>query len=450
VGVLKTEQQTSIDLESDDVASIALKKAAENAKITMSRKSGARIQIPKVTERNGRPIGLETVVKRDQFNAMIKDLVDRTLVEVKKALEHAKLDKSDIDTVLMVGGSTYIPLVQETVRDFFGKEPNKTVNPDLAVALGAAASLLLEGDEGGKHVVTVGFVPETTPDEKLEIEGRTTPNSKVRIECGDVVVNTEADETGEYLASVALKQGMNSMVITATSPDGQETLIKPEPVVLDPNAEEVEEPPAPPQPRLARALSVSVVTAVGPSQEMPDSTSVILPTQTELPVSFTADGFSTRVDNQRELIVPVLEGDLPLGGLNTQLSEVNLRLPPNVPGGEPVLIHFSVDESFVLTAEVEVPAVNRRAQVQIDLKATNVNVPLFDQIGDFLNKHGEQLRPEDRARLEKSKLAVEDICANLRRLLEAEDDGAWNSYIQLKSEVDRLTTTLNDLKKKYR
>jgi molecular chaperone DnaK (HSP70) len=450
---VKNEQGISIDLGTDDEptpAAVVLKQEAEKAKIRLSRQNEMPVRIGKITESNGKPIGIDTVIKTEQFNGLIKDLVDGTLAEVQKALDYAKLKKGDIDTVLLVGGSTYMPLVQQTVRNFFGKEPNKSVNPDLAVAFGAAASLVHEPPEN-RHVVTVGFIPETTPSQELEISGRTSPASKVKITGGQETVTATANETGHYDAVVPLQLGINTLQVEAISPDGKRKSLEPEPVVYDVNAEQVEEPCAPPAPHLARALSVSCALPLGGNRIITDNAAIILKPQMELPASFSADHFATVVDNQSELVGQVLEGDIPIAGMNTWLAEMRLVLPPNVPGQERVVVNFSVDENYMITAELEVPSINKKKTVRVNIKSTAQQVHIFDQINELLNVSGDRIRPEERARLEQARLTIEDLSAEFRRQSDAGDaDGMWNTYNRLTAEGDRLRTALSELGAKYR
>lgn len=449
VEVLKKEQGVTIDLEHDRAAAAILKREAEKAKIELSRNQGARINIPKVVSAQGRPIGLQTILKRADFNAMIGDLVKGSLHEAEKALNHAKLDKKDIDTVLLVGGSTYVPLVQEMVRDFFGKAPNKSVNPDLAVALGAATSVL--EPPSSKHVVKVDFIPEATPLDTLQVEGRTTPNSQVKISGGTSDTVTTAGADGRYVATVPLNRGMNKLVVTATDPKGQKAMVDPEPVVFDPAAVVTEAPPPPPQPKLPRALSISCGTSFGPNMTIDEWTSQIIAQQTELPARVSKSDFGTSVDNQQVLVGRVLEGDLPIAGLNTYLAEIRLDLPPNVPANERVIIHYTIDENFNLTAELEVPSIKRKAEVKINIQSATQQVHVFIRAENLLRDLGQRIRPEERAQIEQSKLALEDMTADLRNLLAQQFEGstAWNLFQRIKTESQRLETLLVQMAQKY-
>ena len=127
-----------IDLKKDPMALQRLKEAAEKAKIELSNAASAEINLPYITAVDGMPKHLVKTLTRAKFEALCDDLFRRSIEPCRKALEDAHLRASEIDEVLLVGGSTRIPKVQELVKEFFGKEPNKSVNPDEVVAIGAA------------------------------------------------------------------------------------------------------------------------------------------------------------------------------------------------------------------------------------------------------------------------------------------------------------------------
>ncbi len=126
------------DLKKDPMALQRLKDAAEKAKIELSNQSSTEINLPYIMPVDGVPKHLVKTLTRAKFEQLCDDLIQRTIVPCRKALEDAHLSASQIDEVLLVGGSSRIPKVQEVVKDFFGKEPNKSVNPDEVVAIGAA------------------------------------------------------------------------------------------------------------------------------------------------------------------------------------------------------------------------------------------------------------------------------------------------------------------------
>ncbi len=127
-----------IDLRKDAMALQRLKEAAEKAKIELSSSSSTEINLPYVTATQSGPKHLVRTLSRSKFEQLIGDLVKRTIAPCEKALKSAGLSKNDIDEVILVGGSTRIPAVQEAVEKFFGKKPSKGVNPDEVVAVGAA------------------------------------------------------------------------------------------------------------------------------------------------------------------------------------------------------------------------------------------------------------------------------------------------------------------------
>src|SRR5690554_6940517 len=128
----------TVDLHKDPMAWQRLKEAAEKAKIELSSSQETEINLPYITAIDGVPQHLVVKLTRARFEQLADSLIERTLEPCRKALKDAGLDKSDINEVILVGGSTRIPRIQEVVEQFFGKKPNKSVNPDEVVAIGAA------------------------------------------------------------------------------------------------------------------------------------------------------------------------------------------------------------------------------------------------------------------------------------------------------------------------
>jgi len=136
--VAEFKRDTGLDVSKDKMVIQRLKDAAEQAKIELSTKQETVINLPFLTADASGPKHLQKSLSRSKFEQMIQELVDRTLAPVRRALEDAKKRPNEIDEVVLVGGSTRIPLVQEAVTKFFGKEPHRGVNPDEVVAVGAA------------------------------------------------------------------------------------------------------------------------------------------------------------------------------------------------------------------------------------------------------------------------------------------------------------------------
>ncbi|NDW05210.1 molecular chaperone DnaK [Jiella pacifica] len=160
VDYLATEfkKDQGIDLKNDKLALQRLKEAAEKAKIELSSASQTEINLPFITADQAGPKHLNIKLTRSKFEALVDDLVQRTVGPMKSALKDAGLSQSDIDEVVLVGGMTRMPKVQETVKNFFGKEPHKGVNPDEVVAMGAAIQAgVLQGDV--KDVLLLDVTP---------------------------------------------------------------------------------------------------------------------------------------------------------------------------------------------------------------------------------------------------------------------------------------------------
>lgn len=154
------KRETGVDLRKDRTALQRLKEASEQAKKELSFKLETEINLPFITidPSTNQPLHLQKRLTRARLEEMIKDLVDRTMEIVKRALEDAKLRPQDIDDVVLVGGSTRIPLVQQRIKEFFGKEPHKGVNPDEVVAVGAAIQAgILSGEV--KEILLVDVTP---------------------------------------------------------------------------------------------------------------------------------------------------------------------------------------------------------------------------------------------------------------------------------------------------
>jgi molecular chaperone DnaK len=127
-----------LDLRKDPMALQRLKEAAEKAKIELSSSTSTEINLPYIMPVDGVPKHLVRTLQRSKFEQLIAEIVERTIAPCRSALKNAGLSTSDIDEVILVGGSTRIPVIQDAVKKFFGKEPSKGVNPDEVVAIGAA------------------------------------------------------------------------------------------------------------------------------------------------------------------------------------------------------------------------------------------------------------------------------------------------------------------------
>jgi molecular chaperone DnaK len=156
--VAEFKKENGIDLMNDNMARQRLKEAAEKAKIELSTTLETEVNLPFITADASGPKHLVMKLTRNRFEQMIDDILRSTLSPCERALKNAKLSPSQIDEVVLVGGSTRIPKIQQIVRDMFGKEPNRSVNPDEVVAIGAAVQGGVLGGEV-KDVLLLDVTP---------------------------------------------------------------------------------------------------------------------------------------------------------------------------------------------------------------------------------------------------------------------------------------------------
>ena len=154
------KDNSNFDLSKDPMAMQRLKEAAERAKIELSSTTTTEINLPYITAIDGVPVHFVKTLSRSVFEKMIDSIVSRTIEPCKSAIKKAGITVNDIDEVLLVGGSTRIPAIQRAVEKFFGKTPNKSLNPDEAVAMGAAIQgAILVGDNSIGDVVLLDVIP---------------------------------------------------------------------------------------------------------------------------------------------------------------------------------------------------------------------------------------------------------------------------------------------------
>lgn len=164
--VSEFKKDNGVDLKADTQAYQRVRDAAEKAKIELSAANEVEINQPYITQKDGQPLHLTMKLTRAKMESLVDDLIQKTIKPVESCLKDAKLDAHDIDEVIMVGGMTRMPKVVETVKNFFGKDPNQSVNPDEVVAVGAAIQGGVLGGEV-KDILLLDVTPLTLAIETL-------------------------------------------------------------------------------------------------------------------------------------------------------------------------------------------------------------------------------------------------------------------------------------------
>jgi len=409
------KEKCGVDIESDKLAVTKAKEECETVKIKLSSKKKWQLTFNGTV--NDRPVNIALDVTRDDFEAMIMEHVDGTIATVEEAIAKAhekdeSITKDAITTVLLVGGSTYAPLVQRKLTEYFGFEPSKRVNPDLAVALGAAVYSGTGPAVEGIHRITLRPVPLVTKDSTLAIKGRTSPGAKLAVEGAVAPVNGVADSAGKFELEIQLKQDASSDIVVAATDDAGEERRAGFAIRHGSDFDGTEEKPRRPgamKPLTPRALGVRVT-----GQD--DLLDILIPAQSEIPIEVTRDyqmsgggGIRTRMP------VYVHEGDLAFAPLNTNLGTATLECAA-LPEGTPIAVTFRITEDGTLFVKVivkEDPSKKVDATIKI-MSPTGKDLHVIERSDNVLLEYGGKLAPEEKAAIRKSKQALLDVCEQYR------------------------------------
>ncbi len=403
--ILKEEQ--GIDVANDEKARLRLKSKAEVAKINLSEANSTQVEY--IGKMDGKLCQVEFRLTRNEYNEMIKDIVDRAIQCAEEAVAKAGMTTNDIDVVLLVGGSTYTPYVQDRLSEAFGKEVSKKADPMLAVGLGAAICTRDLAWDDSTHRVMLRSRAEVWSEPTYTVRGRTTAGSKVSITGGAAPADTTADDNGQFTADVPLSEnGVNDLNVEATAPSG-ETAKAMQRIRHDSGAEQVAEPDeAPPiDATLPRNYLIGL---------MDDHIACIVQEGATIPTSGESDQFSCQANPLPfKLQIPVYEGhftrnDLPYGPFNTHMGTLFVNCPPT-PEPTQLMLSFEVDESRAIRVRCwfkNDPSVVGEATLD-GSTITKEGTHLIGRTERVLNQGGDRIRPDEKARIGRKKQALIDL-----------------------------------------
>lgn len=204
------KKDEGVDLSKDAMAMQRIKEASEKAKIELSNSTTTDINLPYIASVDNTPKHLVKTLTRAKFESMIDDIVKKTIEPCKNALKSANINVNDVDEVILVGGSSRIPCIQEAVKNFFGKEPSKSVNPDEAVSIGACIQgAILNNDESVGDIVLLDITPLNLG---IEVEGGVVANV---VEHGSSI---PLKKTMEFTNAVDMQQNATIMIYSGNRP----------------------------------------------------------------------------------------------------------------------------------------------------------------------------------------------------------------------------------------
>jgi actin-like ATPase involved in cell morphogenesis len=394
-----------------------MKVKAEVAKINLSETNSTQVEFNQTV--NGKTYALDFRMTRKEYNALIEDLVTRAIDKAKQAVQKAEMDVGEVDVVLLVGGSTLTPYVQERLQQEFGKPPMVRVDQMLAVALGAAICTRHLAVNPGEHRVKLRSRAEVWSEPEYTVLGRTTPHSRVAASGGAAAVETTANADGTFELVVPLQAGsVNDITVEATTPAG-ETSKAMHRIRHDVQAMKKVEPSEMPEikPQLPRNILLGVNSKAlggGPGDYL---VSKIVDAHVSLPVTGQSDeyGCPEPVPNPFTLQIPVYEGhepehEIPVGEFNTYLGMLNVSCPATTQPQQ-VVISFEIDDSRNMLIRCwfkSDPSVSNEIRLNGQALSSD-KLHLVERTEKAINLAGSRLRPDEKARLNRKKQALIDM-----------------------------------------
>ena len=438
-----------VDIESTRESKQLAKSACEKAKINLSTREKTTIVYQTVIK--GKPINVRLVVTREEFEDMTRHLIDKTIALLDSAIVKAKekddaFSKDEIQTILLVGGSTYIPAVRRSVAEYFGKEPSARINPDLAVALGAAYHTASGPAPKGVHQIRLSPLPPTvTAKTECVVSGRTSPGSRIEVTGAAGSVSAVANDRGKFTLTVELiTDTTNEITVQATNPDNEMRKIT---FKVRHGTDVTEEE----QERrrtdnvggglLPRTLGVGVT---GDDNRL----GVIIPGQTKLPCSLVSRDYCimSNAPNMPGMCpIDIYEGDLAYAPLNTHLANLMLQTAASPSNAEPMEITFQVTEDHLLKVTARmINYPDRMVTAEVKCQSASGNrLHVIERAERLINLSGDKLRPEDRLSISKAKQGLEDMSEQYTREPQKERfERIKQMGLQLQADLDRLEASI--------
>ena len=443
------ESENGFDVKNDKMALQRLKDAAENAKKELSSAESTEINLPFISMGSAGPVHLVKSLTRAKFESMTEDLITETLEHIKVALKDAGLDKDEIEEIIMVGGSTRLPKANEVVREFFGKDLNKGVNPDEVVAAGAAVQAgVLRGDV--KDVLLLDVTPlslgiETLDHIKVALKDAGLDKGEIEevIMVGGSTRLPKANEVVREFFGKDLNKGVNPDEVVAAGAAVQAGVLRgdvKDVLLLD-----------------VTPLSLGIETLGGVLTKLIEK-------GTTIPVK-KSQTFSTADDNQPAVSIHVGQGEREFAKDNKSLGMFELSDIPAAPRGVPQIeVTFDIDANGVLNVsakdkgtgkenkitisgssglsdeEIEKMVNEAEANKEADAKKKEV-IEVRNQADALLHSTRKTLEENEDAVNEEEKAKIVDAAAALEEVLK--DENAEKE--QIEEKVKALTEVSHKL-----